>query len=139
MKTKEIFEYWQQKAPIEYPRKRGVRAVPSPAEIYEDNLVQLYEKWKKSERLSKILRGLKTRVEYPSAIYESMNKLLVYLGLVESLGVTLVDVTLMLLIAGGKEVHTRGPFAKHITVFRELEDEKIPLCAVYGGIYKPCR
>lgn len=126
-KTRAIFDYLLLKSPIEYPRKRGLQVVPTPAEIYEENCVQLYEKWKKSERLSKILRGLKTQVEYPSITYESMSKLLVYLGLVESLAVTLMDMALILLIATGKAVHTRGPFAKHIVKFRELEEQKIPL------------
>jgi hypothetical protein len=51
---------------------------------------------------------------------KSMTKMLVYLGLVESLGTTFLDMALMLLIANGKEMHTRGPYVKHVTSLKEL-------------------
>jgi len=122
LKARKIFESILLNVPIEYPRKRGVGVLPSPAEKFEKNCLEFYEKWQESKRISEILRGLKTRVEYPSDVYKSMSKLLVYLGLVESLGVALVDMALMLLIATGKEVHTRGAFTKHVTSFKELAD-----------------
>lgn len=60
-------------------------------------------------------------ISFLSAFFNERNhndrffhKLLVYLGLVESLGVTLLNVTLVLLIASGEEVHTRGPYTKHV-------------------------
>ena len=87
---------------------------------FKQNFQELKEKWEEARRVSKILRGLKT-IEYPSRKYESMSKMLSYLGLVESLGVTLADMVLILLIANGKEVHTRGPMTKHVTKTRELE------------------
>jgi hypothetical protein len=100
---------------------------PSPSKKSKKNISGLYLKWKKSERISRILKELKTEVEQPSEIHKSMSKLLVYLGLVESLGVTLVDMALMLLIESGKAVHTRGPFPKHITSFEELQKERMNL------------
>jgi len=47
--------------------------------------------------------------------------MLVYLGLVESLGTAFIDMALMLLIANGKEMHTRGPYIKHVASLKELQ------------------
>jgi len=77
---------------------------------------------KESKNISEILRDLKTEFiskESPPKI-KSMAKMLVYLGLTESLGVTLIDIALMLLIANGNEMHTHGPFIKHVTTHKEL-------------------
>jgi len=116
-----IFRDIIERIPVEYPRKRRILPRPSPFEIYEKNCVELYKKWGRAQRISNIIRGLKTEVNYPSDDYKSMSKLFAYLGLVESLGVTLVDMALILLIASGKHVHTRGPFTKHVTSLNELE------------------
>jgi hypothetical protein len=51
-----------------------------------------------------------------------MSKMLVYLGLVESLGTTLTDMVLVMFIANGKEIHTHGPFAKHVRTLEELRN-----------------
>lgn len=80
------------------------------------------EKWEEAKKASKILRGLKTYSFEPSSEYSSMSKMLTCLGLVESLGVALADMVLILLIANGKEVHTRRPMTKHVTKARELEN-----------------
>lgn len=88
---------------------------------FKQNCQEFKEKWEEAQKVSKILRGLKTRTRYPSLEYESMSKMLVYLGLVESLGVALADIVLILLIANEREVHTRGPLTKHVTKARELE------------------
>jgi len=59
--------------------------------------------------MSDILRDLKATgvlgMLQPEA--RSMNKMLVYLGLVESLGVALIDTVLFLLVANGEEIHTK--------------------------------
>jgi len=116
-KTKEILDRIVSKIPISYPRTLATYE----AKIFEYNCLEFYEKWKETRRISGFLRGLETQVHYPSDVYKSMNKLLVYLGLVESLGVALLDMTLILLIASGEEVHTRGPYTKHVKFFKELE------------------
>lgn len=88
-----------------------------------DNREALSTAWKKSHETSDNLRGLKiTQVlQALSPKARSMLKLLVYLGLVESIGTTLIDIVLMLLIANGKEMHiTRGPGIKHVSTPREL-------------------
>jgi len=91
--------------------------------IMRNNFAKCYEKWLESERISRILRDIKTRDEFncfrPES--QSMIKMLVYLGLVESVGVTLMDIILLMLVANGKEIHTRGAHAKHVETFEDLE------------------
>jgi len=88
---------------------------------FRQNCRELIDKWEDAQKVSKILRGLKT-ANYESSEYESMSKMLSYLGLVESLGVAISDMTLILLIANGKEVHTRSPMTKHVTKARQLDE-----------------
>jgi len=95
--------------------------LPSRSFLFEENLVEFNAKWKEAERISRILKDLKS-VTYPSQELESMSKMLGYLGMVESLGVTLVDMLLLILIANEYEVHTRGPYSIHVTSFEELAD-----------------
>ncbi len=87
---------------------------------FKQNCKEFIDKWEDSQKISKILRGLKT-ADYKSREYESLSKMLCYLGLVESLGVAIADMILILLIANGKEVHTRGPMTKHVTKARQLD------------------
>ena len=83
---------------------------------------ELSDLWDKSAETSLILQYLKTggfiRTLPPKA--KPMAKMLVYLGLVESLGTTFIDMALMLLIANGKEMHTRGPYTNHVMSIKEL-------------------
>lgn len=79
--------------------------------------------WKKSRETSDTLKDLKVArvLQELSPKAKSMSKLLVYLGLVESIGTTLIDLVLMLLIANGEEMHiTRGPGIKHVSTPKEL-------------------
>jgi hypothetical protein len=82
----------------------------------------LADLWDSSGETSLNLQHLKAGAYVESLPPKSkpMIKMLVYLGLVESLGTTFIDMALMLLIANGKEMHTRGPYIKHVTSLREL-------------------
>lgn len=95
---------------------------------FRQNCQEFKETWKEAEKVSKVLKGLKI-TSYPSLEYESMSKILAYLGLVESLGVTLADAILILLIANGKEVHTREP--KHVTKVKELKEVNLAISSVF--------
>jgi len=91
--------------------------------MFRKNCTDFIERWEETKRVSKILKELKTLdfIREIPAKFRSMNKMLVYLGLVESLGVALADIVLVLLIANEKEVHTGGRFSKHATRIKELE------------------
>jgi len=89
--------------------------------IFKKNCREMWRKWKEAQRISRILRELKTEVRYPNDELKSMANMLAYLGLVESLGVTMMDMMLLFLMAHGRELHTRGYPTKHVETFEELE------------------
>jgi hypothetical protein len=87
-----------------------------------DKRKELGELWDRAGETSLTLQYLKTGdyiLKLPPKA-KPMAKLLVYLGLVESLGVAFMDMALMLLIANGKEMHTRR-YVKHVTSLKELQ------------------
>jgi hypothetical protein len=102
--------------------KRGF--LPTRYEIFKQNRSELYERWVEANRVSEILKDIKAKEILESLPPESasMNKMLVYLGLVESLGNALANMVLMLLIANGQEIHTRSPPIRHVKCLDELED-----------------
>lgn len=82
---------------------------------------EIEDRWDEAEKISVIFREMKGEVAYPSEKVKSMSKMLAYLGLVESLGTTLMDITLLLLIANGLDVHARRGVLKHVTKLDELK------------------
>jgi len=89
---------------------------------YWDVRDELADLWDSSSETSLNLQYLKGRAVLQSLPPKSkpMIKMLVYLGLVESLGTTFIDMALMLLIANGKDMHTRRPYINHVTSLKEL-------------------
>lgn len=87
-----------------------------------DMRAEISDLWDISAETSLNLQYLKTSGVLRSLPPKSkpMIKMLVYLGLVESLGTTFIDMALMLLIANGKEMHTRGPYINHVMSLKEL-------------------
>lgn len=81
-----------------------------------------HEKWKDVQEISEVLRGLKTDVQYNNSKLQSMSKMLAYLGLVESIGRTLMDIVVIMHVATGKDVHTKKPYLRHIESFEELKN-----------------
>jgi len=92
-------------------------------EMLYDNRRDLQTTWNKSKEASETLKDMKNREALnnlpPKA--RSISKLFAYLGLVESLGVTLIDMALVLLIANGEEMHIRqGGGIRHVSTLKEL-------------------
>jgi hypothetical protein len=102
----------------DYLSKEGI--LPPPYQIFKKNCVKFHEKWMNAKKIAGVLKDLK-RVQYADENVKSMSKMFAYLGLVESLGSTLVDMGLLFLIANGREIHTRGPNVRHVETFEELE------------------
>ena len=125
--NKEILDYYLTKI-----TKLSSKVGPAPPsefvyatgyEAFKKNCSDFSERWNEAKKVSQILRDLKTfdgLVGIPSELL-AMNKMLVYLGLVESLGVALADMVLILLMANEKEIHSRGPMTKHIQKVDELD------------------
>ena len=118
--TKKILDAMITKIIYTMPKYDMMR-LPSRRLLFDQNCVEFNDKWQEAEKVSRTLRGLKAAT-YPTKKLESMSKMLAYLGLVESLGVALLDMVLLLLIGYGHEVHTRGRHTKHVTSFEELAD-----------------
>jgi hypothetical protein len=95
---------------------------PSRYAQFEEMFPDAFRKLNESREISSILRAVKSQVDYENARVKSMNQMLGYLGLVESLGVSFADIILMLAIASGNDLHTRGSYTKHVSSFKELED-----------------
>lgn len=121
--TKKIFDKLFTKVKMmtkeDYLSREGI--LPTTYEIFKKNCIEFDKRWRRAQEISLILRDLKATVTYENANVESMSKMLAYLGLVESLGTTMIDMALLFLIANGKEIHTRGPNVKHVETFKELE------------------
>jgi hypothetical protein len=101
---------------------------PDVANIYPSRYLQFrnmlpeaLKKHTESVEMSRILREVKTQIVYNDLRVESMNKMLGYLGLVESLGVSYADIALTLSIASGSDLHTKGTATKHVTSFEDLQ------------------
>lgn len=90
--------------------------------LFEHNKKEISEKWEKALDISEVLRGLKSEVNYASDRNKAMSKMLAYLGLVESIGTAVINIILLALALNGKEVHTRGPYTRHVKTYSELED-----------------
>jgi hypothetical protein len=93
-------------------RKTFVKLMAGSGNRYDilwDNKDELLAIWNKSVEISEALKDMKSQdaLNTLSPKTKALSKLFAYLGLVESLGVTLMDMSLILLIANGKEMHTR--------------------------------
>jgi hypothetical protein len=101
---------------------------PKNRELLWDNLAELSAIYENSTGTTETLKDTKVG-DFVSALSpkaQSMMKMLVYLGFVESLGVTLIDMVLFLLIANGKEMHiSRGGGIKHVSTLKELKTLKL--------------
>jgi hypothetical protein len=91
-------------------------------EVFWDNKDDLLVSWNKSKETSEALKDMKAQDALNVLPFKSkaLAKLFAYLGLVESLGVTLMDMALILLIANGKEMHIRGKGIRHVSTLKEL-------------------
>jgi len=92
-------------------------------EMLYDNRRELQTSWNRSKGASEILKDMKNREALNTLMPKarSISKLFAYLGLVESLGVTLIDMALILLIANGRELHIRhGGGIRHVSTLKEL-------------------
>jgi hypothetical protein len=91
-------------------------------ELFWDNKDDLLVSWNKSKETSEALKDMKAQdaLNVLPSKSKALTKLFAYLGLVESLGVTLMDMALILLIANGKEMHMRGKGIRHVSTLKEL-------------------
>ena len=73
----------------------------------------------------------KVKVEPTYEAVEDLTELFIYMGLVESVGNSIVNLIVMLLVANGRDFHIEcrytTPRIKHAVSIKDLEDERVPL------------
>jgi len=74
---------------------------------------------------------LKVKVLPTNEVVEDLTELFTYMGLVESVGNSIVNIIVMLLVANGRDFHIEcrytTPRIKHVVSMKDLEDERVPL------------
>ena len=91
--------------------------------LWDDNRKALADAWEEAQKTSDALKDMKSvsALHDLSPVPQAYAKLFAYLGLVEGLGVTLIDITSLLLIANGKDMHFRkGGGVMHVARFKDL-------------------
>ena len=91
--------------------------------LWEDNRKALGDAWEKAQKTSDALKDMKSvaALHDLSPVPLAYAKLFAYLGLIEGLGMTLIDITSLLLIANGKDMHFRkGGGMMHVSRFNDL-------------------
>jgi len=91
--------------------------------LWGENRKALSDTWKKAQETSDALKDMKSfyALHNLSPVPQAYAKLFAYLGLIEGLGISLIDITLLLLIANGRHVHFRkGGGMMHVSRLRDL-------------------
>lgn len=91
--------------------------------LWEDNRKALADAWEKAQKTSDALKDMKSvsALRDLSPVPRAYAKLFAFLGLIEGLGVTLIDITSLLLIANGKDMHFRkGGGMMHVSRYEDL-------------------
>jgi len=74
---------------------------------------------------------IKVKVEPTNKVVGDLTELFTYMGLVESVGNSIVNIIVMLLVANGRDFHIEcrytTPRIKHVVSIKDLEDERVPL------------
>jgi len=97
--------------------------------IFKDSLLEFMNKYESKQKIfeSMIGEGIPSVTSRVGELYA----LFLYLGTVESVGNTVVDILVMLLVANGIDFHIEcqheTPHIKHATSIRDLEEERVPL------------
>ncbi len=112
----------------------GIYCLGAASKEFQDikkDYVYFFDKYKyKQKIMNAILEGAGDPLRI-SKIKDVMYLLFVYLGVIESVGNSLVDILVMLLVANGRDFHIEcrytTPRIRHVTSIRDLEAEKIPL------------
>ena len=91
--------------------------------LWDENRKALADAWEKAQKTSEALKDMKSvnALHDLSPAPRAYAKLFAYLGLVEGLGVTLIDITSLLLIANRNDMHFRkGGGMMHVSRFKDL-------------------
>ena len=115
----------------------GIRTKKADFELFKQGYSDFTRRFSRAAELFGFLtRDMEKTME--SQAIEEIYWLFVYLGIIESLGNTIVDMIVILLIANGRDFHiertrTRKlPRMSHVTSMKDLEKERVSLGAKLG-------
>jgi len=92
-------------------------------QVFKENAIEFHRRNKRAWEIYRAVSELK-RSPHQNEKQESLKKLFAYLGRAESLGVTLIDMAVLLLIANGYDFHIeseRMPRIRHAFTFKDIE------------------
>lgn len=110
----------------------GIRilgAMSKEFQTFKKNYLEFTDKYKEKQKIiSRFIDRNGERFKIPISEKE-IDLLFMYLGLIESVGNTLVDIIIMLIVANGIDFHIecRNRRIKHTTSIKDLEKERVPL------------
>jgi len=109
------------------PYLDGIRTKREAFELFRDSFSDFVGRFLKTWNLFFVL--VKGFLQAPATAHA----LFLYLGCIESLGNSIVDIVVMLLVANGKDFHIECRYAtpriKHAKSINDLENERVPLAA----------
>lgn len=130
MSEKEFSEIEQKIKSELQPFIDGIITKKADFELYKQAFTDFKERFIHATKIAELLakQTVASLEKYPKGtIFEPF----VYLGLVEGLGNSIVDIIVMLLIANGRDFHIEclhdTPRTKHATSIKDLEKERVSL------------
>ena len=110
----------------------GIRTMGSRSRnfrLFKEAYNDFLEKHSRALTIAELL--IKVKVEPTNELVEDLMELFTCMGFVESVGNTIVNFIVMLLVANGRDFHIEcrytTPRIKHAVSIKDLEDERVPL------------
>jgi len=115
------------------PFREGIRVAPSTSRnfgIFKESFLEFRNKYESKSKLFESILDMESLPSITSKVGE-LYLLFLYLGRIESVGNTVVDILVMLLVANERDFHIEcrhaTPRIKHVVSIRDLEEERVPL------------
>ena len=130
---KETFEEIKERINKEMkPFLDGVRTKQADYKLFKRAYKDFLKKHSRALDIARVLiETLPKGVKPTKKFVEDLMELFTYMGLVESMGNSIVNIVVMLLVANGRDFHIEcrytTPRIKHAVTIKDLEDERVPL------------
>lgn len=101
-------------------------------DLFRQAFLDYHERSKRALRIVELIAEAGSAPGEPQHnLKDTMFNLFAYMGLVESVGNSVVDMVVMLLVSNGRDIHIEcqhtAPRIKHAIQIKDLEDERVPL------------
>lgn len=110
----------------------GVRTKSADYDLFKQAFLDFRKRLRRTVDVMELIGKGGASVSGPQhSLKDTLYNLFAYMGLVESLGNTVVDIVVMLLVANGRDFHIEcqhtTPRVKHAIRIKDLETERVPL------------